>query len=163
MSEFKRVMISKEFKFEASHVLPRHTGKCSRLHGHSWVGEVTISGFINPTTGIVVDFYWLGDLLKRCIVDELDHQHLGCGVATIAYEFVVGEPRMKAQEPPAILGPTFYPSSENLVLRLAQLLEPFISSMDTGWEYRCQLEMVSLKETCTSEATWHRSLDKELT
>lgn len=36
--------LEKTFRFEASHQLPKHDGKCARLHGHSWVGRVVIEG-----------------------------------------------------------------------------------------------------------------------
>jgi 6-pyruvoyltetrahydropterin/6-carboxytetrahydropterin synthase len=38
------VRIRKRFRFESSHVLPHHTGKCARLHGHSYRLEVTVRG-----------------------------------------------------------------------------------------------------------------------
>lgn len=40
--------ISKTFRWEASHVLPGHKGKCARLHGHSYKCEVYLSGDIKP-------------------------------------------------------------------------------------------------------------------
>ncbi len=65
------VTIYFERTFDASHVLPDHPGKCSRLHGHTYRARVWLTGTPNPTTGMVVDFLEL----KR-IVDEWDHAHL---------------------------------------------------------------------------------------
>jgi 6-pyruvoyltetrahydropterin/6-carboxytetrahydropterin synthase len=68
--------ICKEFKFEASHVLPHHKGKCSNLHGHSWKLTVYIRGPVDEETGMVVDY---GDIKSSIqpIIDDLDHAHLG--------------------------------------------------------------------------------------
>jgi len=72
--------VEKEFKFEASHQLPHHEGKCRRLHGHSWKARLICEGKNLKTTGsetgMLVDF----DVLKRAVgplVEEyLDHWHL---------------------------------------------------------------------------------------
>src|SRR5438034_5141876 len=50
------MLLRKTFRFEASHILPKHPGKCSRLHGHSWVLHVSITGPINRDTGFVMDY-----------------------------------------------------------------------------------------------------------
>lgn len=68
--------ICKEFKFEASHVLPYHKGLCSNLHGHSWKLTVYVRGPVDEETGMVVDY---GDIKSSIqpIIDDLDHAHLG--------------------------------------------------------------------------------------
>lgn len=74
--------ISKKFRFEAAHVLPWHDGKCSRLHGHSYVLEVSIRGPIkpdnpeDPQSGMVMDFARLGSLVKTTVETKLDHHSL---------------------------------------------------------------------------------------
>lgn len=73
--------IRKEFTFEASHVLPDHEGKCSRLHGHSYRVEVFVEGEVNGTRGesddgMVMDFGELSRLVQTHILDHLDHRHL---------------------------------------------------------------------------------------
>jgi len=67
--------ISKTFRFEASHVLPKHPGKCSRLHGHSWVLTAYVKGPINPETHFVMDY---GDISYKVglTIELLDHCHL---------------------------------------------------------------------------------------
>ena len=71
--------VTKRFTFEASHVLELHDGKCSRLHGHNFVVEVTCrAGKLieeGPKTNMVKDF---GDIKERIkpAIDLLDHQHL---------------------------------------------------------------------------------------
>ena len=68
--------IVKVFKFEAAHSLSNHPGKCKNLHGHSYKLEVEVTGPINEYSGMVVDFDILSDLVKRVIIDNVDHQFL---------------------------------------------------------------------------------------
>jgi len=71
------VNLTKEFHFEAAHLLPHApTGhKCARLHGHSFRVEVTIRGPVDPVSGWLMDF---ADLKKAFapLEDLLDHRYL---------------------------------------------------------------------------------------
>lgn len=73
-------ILGKEFKFEASHVLPHHEGKCGRLHGHSWKGVVYVQGESLQTQGssqgMIMDYADIKAVLKPLIEDYLDHYHL---------------------------------------------------------------------------------------
>jgi 6-pyruvoyltetrahydropterin/6-carboxytetrahydropterin synthase len=68
------VELVKDFRFEAAHWLPNvpEGHKCRRMHGHSFRGEVAVRGEIDPTTGWLIDF---GDLKQVVdpIIRELDH------------------------------------------------------------------------------------------
>lgn len=97
------MQVEKLFRFEASHILPRHPGKCSRLHGHSWRVKVSVFGPVNPATGFVMDFAELKKLVQP-IIDRFDHQHLNAFVR--------------------------YPSSENIALHIAYELLPHINMRD---------------------------------
>jgi len=72
--------IEKSFRFEASHILPHHDGKCSRLHGHSWVGKVIIEREDleekGPQQGMVMDFGEISRALAFFVEKYLDHHHL---------------------------------------------------------------------------------------
>lgn len=70
-----RTSITRSFRFEASHQLEWHKGKCSRLHGHGYRLEVTIEGDLD-SNGVVVDFDEVGRLVDREVIDVLDHSHL---------------------------------------------------------------------------------------
>lgn len=94
--------ISKQFPFESSHLLPKHPGKCSRLHGHSWVLEVAINGRPNPDSSFVMDYAELTELMKP-LVDFLDHRHLN---------FLI-----------------VYPSSENLCQFFGRLLHRLVDGI----------------------------------
>jgi len=73
------VLIRKQFKFEAAHVLPHHAGKCSRLHGHSYRLDVAFEGPLQtegPAQGMVVDFDLISRVVKTGVIEELDHRSL---------------------------------------------------------------------------------------
>jgi 6-pyruvoyltetrahydropterin/6-carboxytetrahydropterin synthase len=136
-----KCVVSKKFRFEASHVLPRHPGKCSRLHGHSWLLTVSVEGPINAETGFVVDYSDLSKLVEKAIIERLDHVHLGCGTTTT---------RDGIGQEQCPLGIFFYPSSENLVVAIGKMLQPLVAELAQG----VYLYEVALDETCTSRAVW---------
>lgn len=71
-----KVSVTKCFGFEASHFLPNYDGDCSRLHGHSYKLQVTVSGSVDEVTGMIVDFNILKSVVKENVIEEYDHQHL---------------------------------------------------------------------------------------
>ncbi len=82
------ILLTKRVEFCAAHRLlideksveenKRLFGKCYQPpgHGHNYVLEVTIGGEINKETGMVFDLKILKDIIKREIVDKLDHSNL---------------------------------------------------------------------------------------
>jgi 6-pyruvoyltetrahydropterin/6-carboxytetrahydropterin synthase len=71
--------IRKQFKFEAAHVLPWHLGKCARLHGHSYLLEITLQGPLQsegPSRGMVEDFDVIAQVIEREVIAVLDHRSL---------------------------------------------------------------------------------------
>ena len=67
--------ITKEFRFEAAHIIDGHPGKCANLHGHSYISTVEFSGPVSTDTGMVIDYY---EVSKLCdpIFETLDHSFL---------------------------------------------------------------------------------------
>lgn len=131
--------LMKEFRFEASHMLPKHPGKCSRLHGHSWVLRVYVQGEVDPETGFVMDYTQLKDIVQKSVIDKLDHRHLGVW----AFEGYI-ESEWKVPGLPI----NFYPSSENLIIWIGTQLSDYIG---TNWWSKLELD-----ETCTSRCTLTR-------
>ena len=131
--------LCKEFTFEASHVLPKHPGKCSRLHGHSWKLRVYVKGVIDPDTGFVMDYAILKSLVQP-IVDSLDHRHLGAWKSRDKLQGFVNIQIEGDHEVWGVkgLGNEFYPSSENLILWIAKQVDI------VPWS------RLELDETCTS-------------
>jgi 6-pyruvoyltetrahydropterin/6-carboxytetrahydropterin synthase len=72
--------VEKLFRFEASHRLPNHDGKCARLHGHSWVGRLVVEGDAlqtdGPKAGMLADYGDLSAAIAPLLLRELDHHHL---------------------------------------------------------------------------------------
>lgn len=69
--------LKKRFTFEAAHFLPHHEGKCRRLHGHSWVAWVEVTGGSlhseGPQAGMVMDYACIAQAMQPMIDDYLDH------------------------------------------------------------------------------------------
>jgi 6-pyruvoyltetrahydropterin/6-carboxytetrahydropterin synthase len=73
------IEITKIFKFEASHHLPKHKGKCRNFHGHSYKLEVTISGELHTegeSSGMILDFGLLKEIVQNVILRWADHSNL---------------------------------------------------------------------------------------
>lgn len=69
--------ISKQFSFDASHVLNGmpEGHKCGRLHGHTYTVIVEMAMPILDEHGFVQDYNDL-DRIKQYIDNQLDHKHL---------------------------------------------------------------------------------------
>lgn len=68
----RSLSVTKTFAFEAAHVLPWHKGKCSRLHGHSYRLDITVTGPLDAD-GVVLDFADLTDVVRRAVIARCDH------------------------------------------------------------------------------------------
>lgn len=69
--------IYKDFTFEAAHRLPNvpNGHKCGRLHGHSFLVRLEVTGEVNTHTGWIIDFAELKEAFKPTL-DKLDHYYL---------------------------------------------------------------------------------------
>lgn len=72
-----RVRLTRDFTFEAAHLLPRapEGHKCRRLHGHSFRVEVVVQGEVDPSTGWLLDYGEMRELVEPLRL-ELDHYYL---------------------------------------------------------------------------------------
>ena len=137
--------ICKEFKFEASHVLPYHKGLCSNLHGHSWKLTVYVRGPVDEETGMVVDY---GDIKSSIqpIIDDLDHAHLGAWYTPLIeiHPGFSGKLTKSVAWLPA--NQNFSPTSENLLIEIAKQI------VKRGQVF----SSLTLDETCTVSCllTW---------
>lgn len=124
--------------FEAAHRLhnPRRDeawnrevfGKCNNPHGHghNYVIEVAVEGDIDPDTGYLVDMKILKDIVRRRIVNDVDHRHLNVEV-------------------PWLEGVN--PTAENLARVFSERLAPHMPS-------GVRLAAVTVHETERNSATW---------
>ena len=88
----KTVYITRREHFNAAHKLWREDwsaekneevfGKCSNhnWHGHNFTIFVTVKGIPNPDTGFVINLKDLSTIIKKEVVDELDHKNLNLDV-----------------------------------------------------------------------------------
>ena len=69
--------IFKDFQFEAAHHLPHvpKGHKCGRLHGHSFLVRLEITGEVDAQSGWLIDFADVKAAFKPTL-DRLDHYYL---------------------------------------------------------------------------------------
>ena len=65
------ITIKTKCDFDAAHRLIGYEGACSRIHGHKWVVEVSVSGkrFQRNEIGILMDFKTI-----KSVIDKFDHK-----------------------------------------------------------------------------------------
>lgn len=132
------MQLRKTYRFEASHILPVHPGKCSNLHGHSWVLHVFVEGAVDPNTGFVMDYADISKVVKP-LVEKLDHRHLGCWDDTKKGYSIIGLKDLFGVE-----GMYIYPSSENLLWWIGEQLHSRPGDIRLNWS------KLAIEETCTS-------------
>lgn len=140
-----KVRITKEFNFEMAHLLDNYDGLCRNVHGHSYRLFVTVIGepeqdMASPKYGMVMDFSVLKGIVRREIVDRLDHALL----------VRKGTPQAQQLQglSERILEVDYQPTCENMVGRFAQLIAPYLPS-------NVLLHSIKLYETATSFAEWY--------
>jgi 6-pyruvoyltetrahydropterin/6-carboxytetrahydropterin synthase len=69
--------VFKSFQIEAAHRLPHvpDDHQCARVHGHSFVIELWVSGIVGGRSGWVIDFADIAEAF-RPLRDQLDHRLL---------------------------------------------------------------------------------------
>jgi 6-pyruvoyltetrahydropterin/6-carboxytetrahydropterin synthase len=57
-------------------------GKCNNPsgHGHNYILEVSVSGPVNPQTGMIADLEVIDEIVNREVVDRYDHKHLNVDI-----------------------------------------------------------------------------------
>ena len=61
--------------FAAAHKLNGYPGECSRLHGHNWQVEATVTGNKTDNLGMLVDFKAVKGTLNE-ILAEFEHKYM---------------------------------------------------------------------------------------
>ena len=80
------VRITRRATFAAAHVLCRPEwsdernretfGQCASEHGHNYVVEVTVAGPVDTQTGMVANLKDVDRVLRRELIESVDHKHL---------------------------------------------------------------------------------------
>lgn len=124
------VYLTRKEHFNAAHRLRNETwsdeknelvfGKCANKnwHGHNYDLFVTVKGNPDPDTGFIMNAKELSHIIKREVVDLLDHKNLDLDVEVLKGKMS---------------------STENLIKEIWKLLEPHIEN--------CELHALKLYET----------------
>ncbi len=130
------ITISKQYTFDSAHRLCTaeeeseaqssiRFGKCGRLHGHTYILTVVVTGDIKVDTGMIMNYFDLDTIVKPYVDDKLDHRYLNN------------------------VWPGMLTTAENMVQRISgdiqQLLMP---------HWPVQLYEVRLQETPKTSAVW---------
>ncbi|MBT2724936.1 6-carboxytetrahydropterin synthase QueD [Bacillus sp. ISL-46] len=133
----KRVLVSKEFTFDASHHLHCYEGKCKNLHGHTYRVIFGLSGFVDER-GLMIDFGDIKEIWKNEIEIYLDHQYLN---ETL---------------------PSMNTTAENMVVWIYEKMKEALATEDRRDQYHgARVEFVRLFETPTSYAEARREWMEE--
>jgi 6-pyruvoyltetrahydropterin/6-carboxytetrahydropterin synthase len=124
-----RIELGRRYRFAASHRLHserlseeenyRVFGKCNNPygHGHNYVVEVSVSGTVDPATGMIVNLKDLDEFVEREVIEAFDHRSLN-------------------EEVPAFHAKV--PTTENVCIEIFQRLKCFP---------KAKLERVRVEET----------------
>ncbi|MEL6638939.1 MAG: 6-carboxytetrahydropterin synthase [Bacteroidota bacterium] len=104
-------------------------GKCANKnwHGHNYKLHVTVKGRPDPVTGFIMDAKKLSKLIRKHIIDVVDHSNLNLDVPFV----------------PQGLQPT----TENMIVLFWQQLAPHLEN--------CELHSLRLEETETIYAEYY--------
>lgn len=124
-----RIELGRRYRFAASHRLhtaalsedenARVFGKCANPygHGHNYLLEISVSGEVDPATGMIANLGDLDSFVEREVIEAFDHHSLNEDVA--AFRNVV-------------------PTTENLCIEIFKRLSSFP---------KAKLERVRVQET----------------
>lgn len=132
MNDAPKIELGRRYRFAASHRLHspqfseeencRVYGKCSNPfgHGHNYVLEVSLSGEVDPATGMIANLADLDSFVEHQIIEPFDHRYLNEEVA--AFRETV-------------------PTTENLCVEIFRRLQSFP---------KAKLELVRIQETANN-------------
>ncbi|MGH9450635.1 MAG: 6-carboxytetrahydropterin synthase [Terriglobia bacterium] len=133
------IHLTRRYRFSASHRLHssalsaqenvRVYGKCDNPygHGHNYVLHVTVSGEVDPATGMVLDLALLDRVVGEEVLQPFGHSHLNLDVETFK---------------------RVTPTSENVCVEIFRLLRTRLEK-DTS-DGRARLHKVLLEETSSN-------------
>jgi 6-pyruvoyltetrahydropterin/6-carboxytetrahydropterin synthase len=88
MNNRLKIVFGRRYRFAASHRLHseklseeencRVYGKCNNPygHGHNYVVEISVSGTVDPATGMIVNLADLDEFVDREVIGPFDHKSL---------------------------------------------------------------------------------------
>ncbi len=141
------VRITKQFHFEAAHVLWNYDGACKNIHGHSYKLYVTVKGRAlddagNPKHGMLMDFSVLKKIVNKLIIEPYDHALLVNSHTPHAEMAKNNELFGKIAAVP------YQPTCENMVC-------DFAHKISNALPKDVKLHALRLHETATAYAEWY--------
>ena len=149
-----KIRLTKEFRFEAAHALRGYDGPCKSIHGHSYKLTVTVSGTPlrdkeSPKSGMVMDFGDLKEIIKKNIIDQLDHSLI------LNKDYPVEDVQKIKDVFCNIVWVDYQPTSENMLIDFSNRIIPLLP---TG----VSLYSLQLRETANSFAEWFADDNKQV-
>jgi 6-pyruvoyltetrahydropterin/6-carboxytetrahydropterin synthase len=144
MSDGVKIELGRRYRFAASHRLhseklsaeenSRVYGKCNNPygHGHNYVVEISVSGPVDPTTGMIANLADLDGFVEREVIEAFDHHSLNEEVAAF---------RAKV------------PTTENVCIEIYERLKHFP---------KAKLERVRIEETANNSFEYAGGESKSL-
>jgi 6-pyruvoyltetrahydropterin/6-carboxytetrahydropterin synthase len=138
-----KIELGRRYRFAASHRLYTEKlsdeenaqvfGKCANPygHGHNYILEISVSGEVDPATGMIANLADLDGFVEREVIEEFDHRSLNEDVA--AFRDVV-------------------PTTENLCIEVFNRLRSFPHA---------KLERVRVQETTNNSFEYTGENGKE--
>lgn len=147
------MLVTKLFTFDAAHKLTNYYGKCERLHGHTYTLEVTLEGDIH-SNGMVIDFVVLKRIVKRHVLEKLDHQYLNDVLENPSAERMAEWIWKQLENLPKLLQEEL--DDPNMAQEIKTLLEDKNAELDlSDFNKTLRLHQVALWETPTSKVTYN--------
>jgi len=95
------IALTRSYHFSAGHRLEnaglgaednaRLYGQCFRQHGHNYRLEVTVTGDLDPTTGMAADLGVVDAAVRSAVLAKVDHYDLSATVPDLAGVITTGE------------------------------------------------------------------------
>lgn len=145
--------VTKEFTFDAAHYLTKYYGKCEHLHGHTYKLHVTLSGEVQ-SNGLLIDFVILKRIVKKHVLDFLDHKNLNDIFDNPTCEHIAHWIWNKLENIETLLAEEL--QDPNLDEDIKQYIQNPESGLDKNQKHQVQLHEIKLWETATSFVTIQR-------
>lgn len=144
------ITVTKEFTFDAAHHLTDYYGKCEHTHGHTYKLHVTLSGPVQKN-GMVVDFVILKRVVKKHVLDYLDHKDLNDLLPNPTAENIANWIWQKLENIEQLL--TEELNDPNLGEEIKKYLQNYDGNIEKTGHTGIQLVKIQLWETATSFVT----------
>ena len=130
--------IKKIFKFETAHILSNsYSEECQNFHGHSYKLEVIVQSEKLNSSGVVIDFKLLKEIITP-IIKKLDHKCL------VNSKVKATEHVQKMLENRGMIFVQYNPTAENMIKYLYDEINKFL------YNYKIKLNLWETETGCVS-------------